>query len=147
MKILEVHLIQLPIRCGCNSAQAWVAATLHKRGWEELCHVWGQGQKPRGPHAQGAPAKRSYPTVQGRGSGRECQAAMAQEQQRGATPRPRSRAADESSYHTSEVRDGSREELPHAQGMVAAQGQEGLEELPYVQGQEGWLWGDITRPR
>ena len=54
----------------------------------------------------------------------------------------------------SEVRDGSREELPHAptpeakaggredqphvQGAVASQAQEGLEELSHVEGQEGW---------
>ena len=54
----------------------------------------------------------------------------------------------------SEVRDGSREELPHApmpeargggredqpqvQGAVAVRAQEGLEELSHVEGQEGW---------
>ena len=53
-----------------------------------------------------------------------------------------------------EVRGGSREELPHAptpkargsgwedqphvQGIVAAQVQEGLEELSHFEGQEGW---------
>ena len=36
-----------------------------------------------------------------------------------------------------EVRGGSREELPHVQGAVATQVQEGREELPHVQGQEG----------
>ena len=36
------------------------------------------------------------------------------------------------------VRGRSWEELPHAQGAVAAWEQEGLEELLYVQGQEGW---------
>ena len=35
-------------------------------------------------------AKRSYPTSEVRGSGQEYQAAKAQEQPRGATPRPRS---------------------------------------------------------
>ena len=60
---------------------------------------------------------------------------------------------DERSYPTSEVRGGSREEIPHApspeargggweelphvQGSVAAQAQEGLEELSHVEGQEG----------
>ena len=59
----------------------------------------------------------------------------------------------ERSYPTSEVRGGSREELPHSpmpeargggreeqphiQGAVAARAQEGLEELFHVQGQEG----------
>ena len=36
-----------------------------------------------------------------------------------------------------EARGGSREELPHVQGAVAARAQEGLEELLHVQGQEG----------
>ena len=49
-------------------------------------HVRGRGQKPGGPHARGAAAKRSYPTSEVRGSGLECQAAMAQERPRGATP-------------------------------------------------------------
>ena len=95
-----------------------------KRGRKELQHVRGQGQKPGGPHARRAAAKRSYPTW---GSGRECQTATVQEQPRGATPRPRSREAaerrypasevtggDEGSYPTSKVRGGGREEIPHA---------------------------------
>ena len=60
-----------------------------KCGQEELPHVRGQGQKPGGPHARGAAAKRSYPTTEVRGSGRECQAATAQERPGGATPGPR----------------------------------------------------------
>ena len=43
----------------------------------------------------------------------------------------------ERSYPASEVRVGSREELPHLQGAVAAKAQEGLEELSHVEGQEG----------
>ena len=87
-------------------------------------------------------AERSYPTSQVRGSGRECQAATAQEwqrratqvrgqgqRQRGATPRPRSGVAARRRYPTPprlrpevtagrsnrmpEVRGSSREELPH----------------------------------
>ena len=41
------------------------------RGREELPHVWGQGQKPGGPHAWRAAAKRSYPTSEARGGGLE----------------------------------------------------------------------------
>ena len=41
------------------------------------------------------------------------------------------------SYTPPEARGGLREELPHAQGVVAARAQEGLEELLHVQGQEG----------
>ena len=69
-----------------------------KRGQEELPHVQGQGQKPGGPHARRAVAKRSYPTSEVRGSGREYQTATAQERPRGATPHPRSGAAAGRSY-------------------------------------------------
>ena len=72
-----------------------------------------------------------------RGSGREWQAATAQEQPRGATLCPRSGAAGRS-HPVPEARGGSQEEQPHAQGAVAAWVQEGLEELSHVEGQEGW---------
>ena len=54
-------------------------------GREELPHVRGQGQQQGGPRAQMAAAKRSYPTSEVRGSGRECQAVTAQEWPRRAT--------------------------------------------------------------
>ena len=38
-----------------------------------------------------------------------------------------------------EVRGSGREEQPQVQGVVAAQGQEGREELLHIQGQEGQL--------
>ena len=60
-----------------------------------------EGQRPRGVTPR-----------QGRGSGRECQAAMAQEWPIGATPRPRSGEAAERSYPESEVRGGGPKELP-----------------------------------
>ena len=41
------------------------------------------------------------------------------------------------SYPKSKVRGDGQEEPPHVQGAVAAQAQEGLEELFHVQGQEG----------
>ena len=47
-----------------------------------------------------------------RGSDRECQAATAQEWPRGATPRPRSGATAEKSYHTPEVRGGGERSNP-----------------------------------
>ena len=56
---------------------------MQKRGREELPLTQGQGWQPRVP------------------------AAMAQERPRGASPRPRSGAAAEMSYPTSEVRGGS----------------------------------------
>ena len=37
-----------------------------------------------------------------------------------------------------EVRGDGQEELPHLQGVVAVQAQEGREELLHVQGQKGW---------
>ena len=40
-------------------------------------------------------------------------------------------------YPKSEVRDSSREEQPHVQGVVAVQAQEGLEEPSHIEGQEG----------
>ena len=39
------------------------------------------------------------------------------------------------SYPASEVRGGGREELPHVQGVVAVQAQEGLEELSHIESQ------------
>ena len=70
---------------------------------------------------------------------------MAQEQLRGATPRPRSGVAGRSHF-AREARGGGPEEPPctQAQGRrpggatreVAAQAQEGLEELSHVEGQE-----------
>ena len=76
-----------------------------------------------------AAAKRSYPTSEVRGSGRACQAAMAQERLRGATqvqgqgqrpggatPHPRSGVVAERSYPASEAR-GGREEPLRARGQ------------------------------
>ena len=68
----------------------------------------GQGQKPGGPHARRAAAKRSYPTSEVRGSGREEQ------------PTPEAQGGDERSYPE-----------------PAAGAQEGLEELSHIEGHEG----------
>ena len=71
----------------------------------------------------GAVAKRSYPTSKVREVVKtSC-----------CTPEVRAKR----SYHRPEVRGGSREELPHIQGVVAMQAQEGRKELLHVQGQEG----------
>ena len=114
---------------GCNQCT--------KHSQEELPHVKGQWQKPGGPHAQRAAARRSYPASEVRGSSRECQAATVQEHPRGATPHSRSGGAAERSYPASEARGGGQEEQPHFQGAVAVRAQEGLEELSHVEGQEG----------
>ena len=66
-------------------------------------------------------AERSYHTFKVRGSGRECQAATAQEQPRGAIPGPRSGVAAGRSYP-----------LPRARRW-------GGGEIPLVQGKEQWL--------
>ena len=58
-------------------------------------------------------AKRRYPTSEVRGSGRE---------ELPHTPKP-------------EAKGGSGEEQPHVQGAVAAQVQEGLEELSHIESQ------------
>ena len=47
------------------------------------------------------------------------------------------RVAAKRSYPTPEARGGGWEDQPHIQGAVAAQAQEGLEELSHVEGQEG----------
>ena len=78
--------------------------------------------------------RRSYPMPEVRGGGRKCQAATAQEQPRGATPRLRSGVAAERSnpkskdlwlhgrtrakrsYSTFKVRRGGGEEIPLIQG-------------------------------
>ena len=78
------------------------AVMVHKCVREELPHVWGQGQKPGGPHARGAVAKRGYPTSedgaaatsarlgQHRSSQEELPHAWGQGQRPGgATPHPR----------------------------------------------------------
>ena len=52
-------------------------------------------------------------------------------------PSPRSGAAAGRSYPTPEARGGGQEDQPHVQGAVAVRAQEGLEELPHVEGQEG----------
>ena len=63
-------------------------------------------------------AKRSYPTSEVRGSGRECQAATCRN---GREELPKS-----------EARGGGQEDQPHGQGAVAAWAQEGIEELFHV---------------
>ena len=106
------HFFSLISICDrCTKVRA-AATGAGKCGREELSHVCGQGQKPGGPRAQRVVAKRSYPTSEVRGSGRECQAVTAQEWLRGATqvrdqgrpggatPRPRSGEAAGRSYPT-----------------------------------------------
>ena len=68
-----------------------------------------------------------------RGSSRECQAATAQEWPRGATLRPRSRAAAEKSYLASEVRAVAERSYPTSEVRG------GREETPRIrdQGQPG----------
>ena len=58
------------------------------------------------PLLSGGMSACEVPPVQGRGSGLECQAVMAQEQPRGATQRPRSGAAAGRRYPASEAGGG-----------------------------------------
>ena len=94
--------------------EARVAVTgAFKLGQEEVPHIQGQGQWPRVPGCDGTgTAEKSYQSL-------------------------RSGAAAERSYPTPEARGSGREDQPHVQGAVAAQAQEGLEELSHVEGQEG----------
>ena len=46
-----------------------------------------------------------------------------------------------------EAKGGGQEEEAHVQGAVTVRAQEGLEELSYVQGQEGLWRGDTPHPR
>ena len=85
-------------------------------GQEELPHVRGQGQWPRVPDCDGAgTAERSYPASEARGGGRE---------ELPHSPKP-------------EAQGGGREDQPHVQEPWLRRAQEGLEELSYVEGQEG----------
>ena len=107
-----------------------------KCGREKPPHVRGQGQKPGGPHARRAAAKRSYPTSEVRGSGREYETATEQERPRGATLRRRPGALAGRTNPT--PRPGAvAGNQPDIQGAMAVQAQEGLEELSHVEGQEG----------
>ena len=124
----------IPVPCGCD----WHT----KRGREELSHVRGQGQKPGGPHARRVAAKRSYPTSEVRGSGRECQAETAQKRPRGATLHLRSGGAAERSYPASEVRGSDERSYPESE--VRGGGQE---ELPHTRGQGRWPGGPTPCPR
>ena len=61
-------------------------------------------------------AKRSYPSPKVRGSHQECQAEMAQERPRGATPCPRSGQVAKRSNPTFKVRRGGHEKITLIQG-------------------------------
>ena len=102
-----------------------------------LARGGGQEEQPI-PEARGC-NERSYPTSEVRGSGRECQAATTQEPPRRATQSEvRGSGQEKLPYApTPEARGGSLEDQPHVQGAVAVWGQEGLEDLSHVEGQEG----------
>ena len=102
-----------------------------RNGLEELPHVRGQGGRPRGDtqHPRSGAATRGVTPCprSGAAAGRKY-------------PMPlnlRPGAAARWSYPMPEARGGGREDQPHVQGAVAAQAQEGLEELSHVEGQEG----------
>ena len=93
-----------------------------RNGGEELPHVQGQGRLP------GADIPRHKPEARG---GRREELPHA--------PKPEARGDGwEELPHSPmlEARGGVREDQPHVQGAVAAQAQEGLEELSHTEGQE-----------
>ena len=85
-------------------------------------------------------AERSYPASEARGgTQKEPPRVRGQGRQAGgATLHPRPGAVAGSNHPASQARDGGTEEQPHVQGVVAAQAQEGLEELSHFKRQEGW---------
>ena len=114
-------------------------------GQEELPHVRSQGQWPRVPDCNGTgTAKRSYTASEVRCGGLE-EIPHTPSPKPGATGRrsyptplsPRPRAVAGRRNRTTEARGGGWEDQPHVQGAVAAQAQEGLEELSHIEGQEG----------
>ena len=133
-----------------------------KRGREEPPHVRGHGQKLGGPKARRLAAKRSYPKSEVRSSGQEYRTATAQERPRGDTQHPRSgwrgeelpcvwgqgrRVGGATPCPHAQGQGHGREEQPHVQRALAVRTQEGLEELSYIEGQEGRQWGDNPHPR
>ena len=93
--------------------QAWVVATAHKHGREELPHVRGQGQRPRVPGCDGAGmAEKSYPS-------------------------PRSRAVAGRSYSASEVRGCGQEPGTHAWTPLPVSGPDSR--LNAVSQEKPWL--------
>ena len=72
-----------------------------------------------------------------RGSSREELPRVQGQRWRPRVPDCDSAGAAKRSYPTPEARGGGRDEQPRVQGAVAAQAQEGLEELFHVQGQKG----------
>ena len=88
-----------------------------------------------------------YPECEVRDSGQDCQSEMAQKQQRGPTPSPRSGVVAGRSYPLPEARSSGQEELPPVQVAMATWEQEGQEEQPHVQDQEEWWLGDTPHPR
>ena len=114
-------------------------------GQEELPHVQSQGQRPRVPDCNGTgTAKRSYTASEVRCGSLE-EIPHVPSPKPGATDRrsyptplsPRPRAVAGRRNRTTEARGGGWEDQPHVQGAVAAQAQEGLEELSHIEGQEG----------
>ena len=103
-------------RPGAAAGSSYPTSKVRGSGWEDIPHIRGHGQQLRGATSH----------LRSRGRPRE------------ATPCPSSGTADERSYPASEARGGGWEELPQVQEAVAAQAQEGREELLYIQGQEGW---------
>ena len=96
------------------------------RRQEELSRVGGQGWPPGGVTPR--PRSGQRPREPG------CDSTGTSKRR---YPASEVRAGNKRSYPASKVRGGRQEELPHNQGAVAVQAQEGLEELFHVEGQEG----------
>ena len=84
--------------CRSTAERSYPTPEVRGGSWEELPHV--QGRWPRVPGCNIHLSSHFY-VSEARGGDQECQAAMAQELPRGATPRPRSGVVAETSYPTS----------------------------------------------
>ena len=111
-----------------RSGAAAKSARLQQRrnGREELPCIRGQGRWPRGatPRLKAGAGVESA-RLQWRRNGRE------------ELHKSEDGVAAQRSYPIPEARGGGWEDQPHIQGAVAAWAQEGLEELSYIEGQEG----------
>ena len=134
-------------------------------GQEELPHTPTPeargGSREEQPHVRGQGGSREeIPSVLGQGRWGEELPRVRGRRQQPRVPDCDSAGTAERSYPTSEVREGGWEEIPHAPmpeargscqedqpHAMAAQAQEGLEDLSHVEGQEGRWWGDTPRPR
>ena len=115
-----------------------------KHGQEEPPHVQGQGQKPGGPQAQRAAAKRSYSTSEV-GAAAESTRLRQCRNSREELPRIRGRGGGREEIPSVWGQGRRQEELPHIRGHGQRPG--GATPCPHAWGQGWWPGGPTPRPR